>query len=493
MTHNAAANVKAIEINEFLSYFQNNMDVVIKKRLFTEEFPCGYTLLFCKGLTDVQIMEETLLPFLTSIIEKGVTLDCQSIGNRFTVNKLSLTDQELQSIERSLFSGNVLITNDHGSYVYSIDLSNTPKRSPEESNTEISIRGARDGFIEDLETNFALIRKRFKSSSLHSKSYTIGRRSQTSVSLLYVNDIIDQDLVKRVHHRLTQLDLDVVVSSSDLEEALSDHYFSIFPILDNTGRPDYAVQSLVQGHFIIIVDGSPTVLIGPATLGITLKSPEDSNASFYMVTFERLLRFTGLFTTISLPGLWVALTTFHQDQLPYPLLATLTLSRTGLPLSLPLEMMIMVVLFELFKEAGARLPRAVGQTVAVLGGLIVGDAAIRAGLTSPTTLVVVAITMIASYTFVNQSLSGNLLFLRIYTLLMCGLFGLFGFFISMLSLFLLLGSLRSFDYPYLATLATPNVSDLLKTFLKLPFPLMKQRDKSMFPQDSSRQGDNNDH
>lgn len=484
---------KPIELNKFLTSFQNNMDVVIKQRLFSDLSSHSFTILFCKGLTDVQIMEETFLPFLTSIIQKGEALDCKSFRNRFEVSKLKLTNQNLQMIERNLFSGSVLLINENESYVYSIELSNTPKRTPEESNTEISIRGARDGFIEDLETNFALIRKRFKSSSLHSKSYTIGRRSQTSVSLLYVYDIIDQDLVKRVDQRLSKLDIDVLVSSSDLEESLSDSYFSIFPLLDNTGRPDYAVQSLVQGHFIIIVDGSPTVLIGPASLKITLKSPEDANASFYMVTFERLLRFTGLFTTISLPGLWVALTTFHQDQLPYPLLATLTLSRTGLPLSLPLEMMIMVILFELFKEAGARLPKAVGQTVAVLGGLIVGDAAIRAGLTSPTTLVVVAITMIASYTFVNQSLSGNLLFLRVYTLLMCGMFGLFGFFVAMLSIFLLLGSLRSFDFPYLSSFAEPNVPDFLKSFLKLPFPLMKQRDKSMFTQDSSRQGGNNDH
>jgi hypothetical protein len=310
--------------------------------------------------------------------------------------------------------------------------------------------------------------------------------------LLYIDDIIDPDLVIRIENRLSKINIDALISSSELEEVLSDSVFSIFPLMHNTGRPDFAVQSLIQGRFVLIVDGSPTVLIGPASLGITLKSPEDAHASFYMVSFERLLRFTGLFTTISLPGLWVALTTFHQDQLPYPLLATLTLSRTGLPLSLPLEMLIMVVLFELFKEAGARLPRAVGQTVAVLGGLIVGDAAIRAGLTSPTTLVIVAITMIASYTFVNQSLSGNLLFLRIFTLFMCGLFGLFGFFVAMLSLFLLLGSLRSFDYPYLATLASPKGADMIKTFFKAPFSFMKNREIAMYTKDSTRQGDSDE-
>lgn len=492
MKTNVPIDLKKIEIRTFLSLFHDNIDVIIRKGLFSNLTSCPYTLLFCKGLTDVQMIEESLLPYLSDLLEKGEAADRTTIGNRYAVEERRLYKDDLQRIERNLFSGQVILLNEASSQVYSIDLSNAPKRQPEESNTEISIRGARDGFIEDYETNFALIRKRLKSSSLHSKSYTIGRRSQTSVSVLYIKDIIDQDLVDRVHGRLSELDLDVLVSSSDLEEALSDSYFSIFPLLDNTGRPDYAVQSLIQGHFVIIVDGSPTVLIGPTSLGVTLKSPEDANASFYMVTFERFLRFTGLFTTVSLPGLWVALTTFHQDQLPYPLLATLTLSRTGLPLSLPLEMIIMVVLFELFKEAGARLPRAVGQTVAVLGGLIVGDAAIRAGLTSPTTLVIVAITMIASYTFVNQSLSGNLLFLRVYTLLMCALFGLFGFFIAMLSLFLLLGSLRSFDYPYLSALASPKFTDLLKLIFKIPFPLMKQRDASMFPQDSSRQGGKNE-
>ncbi|MET3729836.1 hypothetical protein ABID52_003417 [Fictibacillus halophilus] len=479
------------KIHELLSWFSHSTDVVVKNDLFAEKTNSAYTLMFCKGLVDTQLLEESLLPFLNDIAEQDDVAMFNSLKSRFVVHEITIDSQNKRKIEHSLFSGQVLLTGSKNS-LYAINLANMPKRTPEESNTEISIRGARDGFIEDLEINFALIRKRLKTSSLNSKSFTIGRRSQTAISLLFIEDIIDPDLVVRVEQRLSKIDIDALVSSSELEEELSDSVFSIFPLLDNTGRPDFAVQSLLQGRFVIIVDGSPTVLIGPASLAITLKSPEDAHASFYMVSFERVLRFTGLFTTVSLPGLWIALTTFHPDQLPYPLLATLTLSRTGLPLSLPLEMMIMVVLFELFKEAGARLPRAVGQTVAVLGGLIVGDAAIRAGLTSPTTLVVVAITMIASYTFVNQSLSGNLLFLRIYTLLMCATFGLFGFFISMLSIFLLVSSLRSFDYPYIESLAAPNVADTFKTFFKAPFTLIKKRSSYLYPKDATRQGDRNE-
>ncbi|MFG6496569.1 spore germination protein [Fictibacillus sp. UD] len=481
------------KITELLSWFTHSTDVVVKKDLFAEKAKStDYTLMFCKGLVDVPLLEKILLPFLNDVFEQGDANLFHSLEKRFVVHEIKIDAANKLKIEHSLFSGQVLLIGSENHSLYAINLANTPKRTPEESNTEISIRGARDGFIEDIEINFALIRKRLKTSSLNSKAFTIGKRSQTAVSLLFIEDIIDPDLVVRVEQRLSKIDIDALVSSSELEEELSDSVFSIFPLLDNTGRPDFAVQSLIQGRFVIIVDGSPTVLIGPSSLAITLKSPEDAHASFYMVSFERFLRFTGLFTTVTLPGLWVALTTFHPDQLPYPLLATLTLSRTGLPLSLPLEMMIMVVLFELFKEAGARLPRAVGQTVAVLGGLIVGDAAIRAGLTSPTTLVVVAITMIASYTFVNQSLSGNLLFLRIYTLIMCATFGLFGFFIAMLSIFLLVSSLRSFDYPYLESFASPNAADTFKTFFKAPFTLMKKRSSYLFPKDSTRQGNSNE-
>lgn len=478
--------------DEVLSWFSENNDIIVKKDICNESIDTSPIVMFCKGVTDIYLLEESLFPYLESVLSRNEPLDRNTLGIRYVVHEMMIDTENKQKIEHAIFSGHVLIMIASTKMLFTVNLSKTPNRSPEESNTEISIRGARDGFIEDLETNFALIRKRLKTSSLHSKSFTIGRRTQTSVSLLYINDIIDPDLLKRVEQRISKIDIDALVSSSELEEELSDSMFSLLPLLHNTGRPDLAVQSLIQGRFIIIVDGSPTVLIGPASLGITLKSPEDAHASFYMVSFERLLRFTGLFTTITLPGLWVALTTFHQDQLPYPLLATLTLSRTGLPLSLPLEMFIMVTLFELFKEAGARLPRAVGQTVAVLGGLIVGDAAIRAGLTSPTTLVIVAITMIASYTFVNQSLSGNLLYLRIFTLIMCGMFGLFGFFIAMLSLFLMLSSLRSFDYPYLASFATPNAADTIKTILKAPYPLNKKRSASMFPKDITRQGEDNE-
>lgn len=478
--------------DELLSWFHENQDIIVKKDICVEKTSTPIILMFCKGVTDISLLEESLLPYIKDILCSNEMLNASTLGDRYVVHELNIDDERKKKIEHAIFSGQVLITINGSTTLFTVNLSKVPNRSPEESNTEISIRGARDGFIEDLTTNFALIRKRLKTSSLHSKSFTIGRRTQTSVSLLFINDIIDPDLVSRVEQRISNIDIDALVSSSELEEQLSDTMFSFFPLLHNTGRPDLAVQSLMQGRFIIIVDGSPTVLIGPASLGITLKSPEDAHASFYMVSFERLLRFTGLFTTITLPGLWVALTTFHQDQLPYPLLATLTLSRTGLPLSLPLEMFIMVILFELFKEAGARLPRAVGQTVAVLGGLIVGDAAIRAGLTSPTTLVIVAITMIASYTFVNQSLSGNLLYLRIYLLVMCGMFGLFGFFIAILSLFLMLASLRSFGYPYLSSFATPNAADTFKTFLKGPFPLQKNRAVYMGTQDKGQQGDSNE-
>lgn len=467
--------------------FVRNSDVVINEDLFALSAPGQFASFYCKGMLNKQLLEESILPFLLKCLETGRDINPQLLQERYAVIEHQLDKSSFPKIEASLFSGHYLLLNNQTGKLISINAASIPKRNPEESNTELSIRGARDGFVEDLETNIALIRKRCKSASLYCDYFTVGTRSQTSVCLLYLGDVVNPDLIKRVTKRINQINVDFIISSNQLEEILSDTTYTLFPLLDNSGRPDYAVQTLAQGRFVIVVDGSPSCLIGPASLELIIKSPEDANAHFFMVSFERLLRILSLFVTIFLPGLWVALTNYHQDQIPFPLLATLTLSRSGLPISLPIEMFIMIVLFELFKEAGARLPKAVGQTVAVLGGLIVGDAAIRAGLTSPTTLVVVAITMIASYTFVNQSLSGNVIYLRLLVLILCSMFGLFGFFICIFSVLILVSSLHSFDFPYLSTLSKPNVKDMIKAVIKLPFSLMKERNESMQTQDTTRQ------
>lgn len=383
-----------------------------------------------------------------------------------------------------------MMTTNENNLIYFYDISKVPSRTPDESVTEVSVRGPKDGFVEDLMINLGLVRKRLKTSSFIVEEYIVGERSQTKVALLYIRDIINEQLLKNIKEKLNEVNTDVLTGSSQMEELIVDkQVFSLFPLVNHSGRPDFVVDSLNQGRFSLLIDGAPTALIAPANLAFLIKTSEDQHTSFIYASVERLLRVVGLFITVFLPGLFTALTTHNVGQLPLPLLATISVSRIGLPFTAFVEIILMLVMFELFKEAGARLPKGVGQTVAVLGGLIIGDAAIRGGITSPTMLVVIGVTAISGFTLVNQSLSGNLFVIRLYIVVLSFFAGIFGFIIGFISIIMYLSTIRSFGYPYLSYYQDLTWKDLFSIFMKLPEVIKDKRAPELNTNDSTRQGD----
>ena len=305
---------------------------------------------------------------------------------------------------------------------------------------------------------------------------------------MYLDDVIDKQVLNELYTRLENIDIDVITGNQHLESLIDDNPYSIFTSFDYTGRPDFIVDSLNQGRFALIVDGFPTISLAPVNLLLQIKSPEDSSINYVYVTLERIIRMVGILISAFLPGLWVAFSAYNIEQIPYLLVATISMSRFGLPLSAPVEMFIVLFLFEFFNEAGVRLPRAIGQTVSVLGGLIVGDAAIRAGLTSPTMLVIGAITYISSFTLVNQSLKYGTTVLRFIVLLVSTFFGLFGVVMIFILTLIYLSTLSSFGAPYLGTVAPISWNEITRAFFRLPIQFYKQRTTSTNPQDQSRKG-----
>ncbi|MBY0061380.1 MULTISPECIES: spore germination protein [Priestia] len=468
--------------------FEPLSDVQISSKYFTfKDIDQEILLIYAKGMVDSQLIYEFVLPRIFDLFSHGQTLNLQSLSHFLEAKEIKYSLSLEENLSSAIFSGQLLLFECGTSRLYAVNVAKLPQRSVDESNMEVSIRGPRDGFVESIEVNIALIRQRLKTMTLVTKSYTLGTRSNTTVTLLYMKDIIDSDILKTIKGRLNQINTDVINSSYQVEELLYDRTFSLFPLLDYSGRPDYVAQSLNQGRFAILIDGSPSCLIGPVNLELIIKSPEDNQLSFFYASISRTLRLSALVTTILLPGIWTALTSYQPDQIPFPLLATVSVSRQGLPLSGPLELFIMLVFFELFKEAGIRLPKSVGQTVAVLGGLIVGDAAIRAGLTSPSTLVIGAVTVISSYTLVNQNVAGNILIVRFFIFGLSSFLGLYGFFVGLFFMFIYLASLESFGYPYMVGFQVLNRGDLIKSFLKAPFKFLKERNHAYSPIDPDRQ------
>lgn len=452
-------------------YFKRSADIIVQSYVYGERGEKKLVLVFCEGLSDRTQITDFALPAFEEVMnrEEEPSRITGELKNKLQLSEAS-SDREWM---RRLFSGELIVWLGVSERIYTLHICDVPQRAPEESSTEISIKGPRDGFTEELTTNVALIRKRLRTTKLHNELFMIGTESRTAVSLLYLQGVAKPDLLDEARRRLNHFEIDALLSSAQLEEGISDSSYSLFPLLDYIGRPDFIAQCLLKGRLAILVDGSPMALIAPTNLTAQLKSPEDLHFPFYYVTFEIFLRVLGLLVSILMPGFLIALSSFNIDQLPFPLMATISNSRAGLPLSAPMEMMLMLMLFEIFREAGVRLAKGLGQTIAVVGGLIIGDAAIRAGLTSPTMLFVAAVTGVSTFILVNQSLSGTVSLMRLFTLLCSSLLGMFGFFISMFTIVMYLSGLRSFGVGYLEPLSPVSFRDLIPALLKPP--LKKQR------------------
>ncbi|UKS25144.1 spore germination protein [Paenibacillus sp. HWE-109] len=468
--------------------FASSADVMIKSYQLSDTD--AVILMYCDGMINRDHIENLVLPKLQGLISQKLRGQAARLDVNTLLQLVEITGSNaIDDMTVSMYAGSLIILFEETQMMYAIDISEAPNRSPEESNTETSIRGPRDGFTESITTNIALIRKRLLTRSLCCEKTHIGVRSKTTVALLYIDDIINPDVLSEARKRLSNINVDALISSTQLEEAMSGYKFTLFPLLDYAGRPDSVADSLLRGRFAVIVDGSPMVLIAPANLLFILKSPEDVHSTFLFVAFERILRLGGLVVAMLLPGFWISLSVFNLDQIPYSLVATIASSRLGLPLSGPMDFIIMLLLFELFREAGARLPKVVGQTVTVVGGLIVGDAAIRSGITSPTTLVITSISTISMYTLVNQSLAGTVTILRLLILVESTIFGIYGYMVALIGLILYLSTLESFGVPYLSPLSPPMYRDLVPAILAKPFYRMKRRPDALHTQDDTRQNE----
>jgi len=425
-------------------------------------------LVYCEGLCDSTKVEQYIIPNfkkMTNQFPMLTVLDFQQ-NVPFHMTPLQM-DQVEKSIIDTILNGELLLLFVPSNKIFSVNLANPPKRDPEEANTEISMRGPKDGFTEEAPVNIALIRKRLKTELLAVEEYTIGSQTATKVHLLYLKNAIEPTSLHEIKTKLSNIQVKGIVSSAQMEEILTG--FSLFPLFAYTGRPDFAVNSLLHGKFVLVIGGSPTVLIAPINFNFLLNTSEDANLNNFFVAFTRFLRISGVALALFFPGFWIALATYHQDQLPFTFLATLVNSRQGVPLPVPLEALVMLLLFEIFREAGLRLPTSFGQTLSVVGGLIIGQAAISAGIAAPGIIVIIAISVLSTFTLVNQSLVGIFSLIRIVVLIISGIFGLFGVLICLLAFTLYLVNLRSFGMYYMTPLSPPSFQELYKILFRMPW------------------------
>lgn len=358
-------------------------------------------------------------------------------------------------------------------------------RSIVEPATDSVVRGPREGFVENLSVNTALIRRRIKNPGLTFESYIVGQRTKTDVVIVYIKDIVKPGLVKEIKKRLDRINTDAILESGYIEQFIEDAPFSPFSTVGNSERPDQVAAKLLEGRAAILVNGTPIALTVPFVFFEGFQSVEDYYSRPYYASIVRLLRYLAFFISVFGPGVYVALVSFHQELIPTPLLITMAAARANTPFPAFLEALLMGMAFEILREAGIRLPRPVGTAISIVGALVIGEAVVSAGVVSSTMVIVVGITAIASFTVPAQTDVGGTG--RIGLVILGGTLGAFGIIFGFLGGLIHLCSLRSFGTPYLSPVAPLSFLGLKDVFIRFPLWTMITRPACIGSNNSQRQ------
>ena len=362
--------------------------------------------------------------------------------------------KDFETLAMAVLTGKCVILVDGISQAVAADVRQPPSRNVTEPSAETIIRGSREAFTESIETNIGLIRKRLKTPDLKLKTMEVGRRSKTKIALMYLEGVVNPGLVEEVVKRINGIDIDVILESGYIEQFIEDNWLSPFPQCEATERPDMIVAAIAQGKVVLLTDGSPMVLEIPSTLNNLMHSPEDIYQRWIVASTVRFLRFVATLISLTLPSFYIALTSYHPEMLPTELALTIGAARQGVPFPSFVEAFIMELALELLREAGIRLPAPMGQTVGIVGGLVVGEAAVQAGLVSPAMVVVVATTAIASFAIPNYGASIAFRLNRFWLMICTTVLGLYGFMLGLLVVLSHLSGLKTFGVSYMSPFCT---------------------------------------
>lgn len=384
-------------------------------------------------------------------------------------------ETDIDKIIDAILDGQVAFFADGEERVMLFPIRQVEVRQIGEATNESVIRGPKEAFVEDIATNLTLIRRKLKTPALKVERMTLGRLTKSSVMIVYIDTVCKPKLVEEVKLRMSRIDIDGVLSSHYIEEFIEDNPYSPFPQVIYTERPDTMSAALLEGRVGIICDGSPNPIVVPATMTMMLQSAEDYYQRFIASTWIRWIRFMFLTISLLLPSFYIAVTTFHPEMMPPTLLITVAASRESVPFPAIVEAFAMELAFEGLREAGLRIPKTIGQTISIIGALIIGQAAVQAGLVSTPMVIVVSITGVASFIIPHYELGLTFRLLRFPIMLLATTFGLFGMIIAVFLIYLHLVTLRSFGTPYLAPIAPFNRKDLKDTLLRAPWWKMRTR------------------
>ncbi|MFC7371731.1 spore germination protein [Fictibacillus iocasae] len=426
---------------------------------------------------DVKLVQDEVI---NPLFELGETVTPESLHT--VIQAETTLEEDINKSSELLLDGKTLIFIEGYDVYYAAATAAGYKRDITEPSNERVIRGSHDGFIEDLTTNIAIIRKRIKNPKLVVKYFTAGKETQSKGAILYVDGIANKEIVKKVENRISCIDSDSVLTPGNIIESIEDHPFSPFPQILDTERPDRAAGNLMEGRVVVLTAQSPMASIMPANFFSFYQSSDDYNTRWMLGSFFRFIRIFSFFTALGFPALYIAVVSFHFEVIPSGLVLAIKSSLENIPYPPLIEAMIMELTIELIREASIRLPSPIGQTIAIVGGLVIGDAVVSAGLVSNMMIIVVAITAISAYIVPSNEMSEAVRIIRFPLMVLAGTLGFIGIVIGFMLLFMHLTKLTSFGVPFFSPLAPLRTQNMRDALIRLPFWKLNQRPLDAKPQ-----------
>jgi spore germination protein len=450
--------------NEIVSLLEGQSDVIFLEKEINNN---KVIFIFMEGFVGISYIEDKIIPRVASLNE---------IDNSDLV-------ESSEAVE-SILSGNIIVF--IGETAFKMSGGGYEIRSINEPLNEAVVRGPRDGFVESLTTNISLLRRRYLSTDLKIEISTKGERTKTKLAIAYIDGIVDKKVLERVQKRIESIKIDGVLDSGIVEQWIEDSWYTPFPQVQYTERPDKVVASLLEGRIAILVNGTPIVLLVPVVLSMLFQSPGDYYERWIVGSSIRFVRYSAALIALILPSLYIALISFHPGLIPTKFAISIAGTRATVPFPSLLEALMMEFTLEMLREAGLQLPKVIGQTVGIVGGLVIGEAAVQAGIVSPMMVIVVALTAVSSFLIPHYNVAISFRLLRFPLMLLAGTIGLLGVILGLMAILAHLLSIKSFGINYFSPIAPYRIKDWMDFVIRGPLPLLQNRPEVLHVYDKKR-------
>lgn len=476
-------------------YIESSSDIVVRPFSINAVQEIDAAVIYMEGVIDTQFLNQDIIRPLIEHKNEGQQPSAGINFPDYIIRKLVTVGQikqkgSLNETVQCIFDGLTVLILDGISEALILDIRGGETRALDEPLLDKTICGPREGFVESLTTNIAIIRRKLRDPNLAVEKLIVGKRTRTDVAVMYIKDIAKPEIVNEALDRIKKIEIDGILSTGYINQLIEDNHYSPFPLYREFERADIATAELLEGRVIILADQSPLAIAYPAFFAEMLQAAEDYYPKPYQGILLRLFRYVAFFSAVSLPALYISLISFRQELIPYKLLIPLARVRSEVPFPVVIEVLLIQIIVQIIFEAGLHMPAPLGQTVGLVAGIILGQAIISASLASPAVIIVVSLATISTFAISNFCMSLTVRLLSFAFVAASAAFGIFGFSMAWLFLIVHLTNQSSMGAPYFSPYAPLKLSDLKDSFVRAPITSLKRRPESLQNTDKTRQGNN---